>query len=141
MKKQFSPRIYQHKLKTLRISGMTKNVNTESKFSVKKQKVILQSPTFCTPLDLLKYSCYPSTFPKKIFLQNYNQNLNPPCILGNSLHLLPDHKTPGDLQRAGKIQVKVEHLKSQITGTEGEFRNFLLHPLSHRDRDNHSTHR
>lgn len=35
----------------------------------------------------------------------------------------------------------MKHLQSQITGNEGEFRDVLFHPLSHRDRDNHSTHR
>ena len=72
---------------------MRKKVNTNSKFSVRKQKVILQSPTFRTPMDLRKCSGYPSTFLLKIFFQKSNWNLIQSSIVGNSIHLLPGHKT------------------------------------------------
>ena len=62
-------------------------------------------------------------------------NLIIPSIIRNSIYLLPDHKA----LRVGKTQVKGEQLQPQTTRTEGDYRSLLFHPLSHRDRDNHST--
>lgn len=134
-KNNFSPEFISINLKSWE-SEEWKKVNIESKFSVKKQKVILQPSMFCTPMDLLKCSGYPSTFLLKIFFQKSHWNLIQSSIVGNSIHLLPGHKT----LRVGRLRSQWS-ISNQITGNEGGFRDVLFHPLSHRDRDNHSTHR
>lgn len=86
----------------LEILGTRKDVIIESRFSGRKHNVILQCPVFCTPMNLHKYSCHPSTFPKNNFLQKYNPNLIPPCKFGNSLHRRLVYKTLKGFLRAGK---------------------------------------
>lgn len=121
---------------------MEKDVNIESKFSVKKQ-MILQGPIFffCTPTDLLKGSCHPSTLPHPHFSSkniiqafSYHVNLGTLYIYFQLIRYWEAYWTVRTLDLDGAPWTTDYR---NLRGHFGTFY-FALSP-SHRSWDNHGT--